>query len=93
MDGESFRKIMALLIDIQPPIRSSDKDKMTTLGTMVSNLSKFLLSERTSLKRVSFLQLSKEERESFLSRFRNWRWPVVPYALREYCQENNKRRA
>jgi hypothetical protein len=69
MDGESFRKIMALLIDIQPPIRSSDKDKMTTLGTIVSNLSKFLLSERTSLKRVSFLQLSKEERERFLAGF------------------------
>jgi len=69
MDGESFRKIMALLSDIQPPIRGSDKDKMTTLGRWFLTLANFFFLERTSLKRVSFSQLSKEERDRFLAGF------------------------
>jgi len=68
-DGDSFRKIMTLLSDIQPPIRGSDKDQMTTLGRWFLTLANFFFLERTSLKRVSFLQLSENERDRFLAGF------------------------
>jgi hypothetical protein len=68
-DGESFRKLMALISDIQPPIRGSDKDKMTKLGRWFLTLANFFFLERTSLKRVSFLQLSQEERDRFVAAF------------------------
>jgi hypothetical protein len=68
-DGDSFRKIMALISDIQPPIRSSDKDKMRTLLQWFLTLANFFFLGRASLKRVSLSQLSKEERNRFLAAF------------------------
>jgi hypothetical protein len=68
-DGDSFRKIMSLITDIQRPIRGSDKEKMTKLGRWFLALASFFFLERASRKRISFLQLSEEERDRFLKAF------------------------
>lgn len=68
-DGASFTKIMALISDIQPPVRGSQKDKMNKLNHWFLNLANFFFLVRASGNRINMGQLSKEEFEQFIAAF------------------------
>jgi len=68
-DGTSFTKIMSLIRDIEPPIKSSHSDKMKKLNHWFLNLANFFFLVRASGNRVNIDQLSKEQQEQFIRAF------------------------
>ncbi len=70
-DGNSFRKIMDLLNDIQPPIRRTDKEQLNKLSRWFLSLANFFFLVRASGERVNIQRLSSEELDRFVGAFTN----------------------
>jgi hypothetical protein len=68
-DGDSFRKIMGLISDIQPPIRGSNEDKVKKVGQWFFTLANFFFLVRASCNRINMQQLSSKELDQFIEAF------------------------
>ncbi len=69
VDGESFRQVMGLLIEIMPPISGADKEKLNKLSIWFMKLANFFFLMRPSNKKIHFDSLTDEERDRFAMAF------------------------
>lgn len=70
VDGASFRTMIGTL-NIQPPIRGMDKEKVAQLQAWFLKLANFFLIMRPSNKRVHYNSLTADERSRFAMAFTN----------------------